>query len=166
MDLRFKVMITRTSLLPFCVLSAPGLVPVCFGAALPVACGSIYKSFAQCLLTLGDSLVETQKDQNTQDIDSVCRYVRHCGNHVLRLGLSWLWIYCPSSVTDFRDSFTFLICGTLSGRCLAFEEMSWQQFDTWTLLHLFKLSSRLTLKKNSVSIHVTGKNRVKIYLIT
>ncbi|CAG5855333.1 unnamed protein product [Menidia menidia] len=49
------------------------LVPVCFGAALPVACGSIYKSFAQCLLTLGDSLVETQKDQNTQDIDSICR---------------------------------------------------------------------------------------------
>ncbi|KAM4593698.1 neuritin 1-like b [Odontesthes bonariensis] len=49
------------------------LVPLCFGAALPVACDSIYKSFAQCLLTLGDSLVETQKDQNTQDIDSVCR---------------------------------------------------------------------------------------------
>ncbi|KAM3626134.1 uncharacterized protein V6R79_023256 [Siganus canaliculatus] len=49
------------------------LVPVCFGAAIPVSCGSIYKSFAQCLLALGDSLVETQKDQNTQDIDAICR---------------------------------------------------------------------------------------------
>uniref|UniRef100_A0A3P9LXH2 Neuritin 1-like b n=1 Tax=Oryzias latipes TaxID=8090 RepID=A0A3P9LXH2_ORYLA len=42
-------------------------------SAIPVACGSIYRSFAQCLLTLGDSLVETQKDQSTQDIDSICR---------------------------------------------------------------------------------------------
>ncbi|KAG7482725.1 neuritin [Solea senegalensis] len=50
-----------------------GLVPACFGAAIPVSCGSIYKSFAQCLLTLGDSLVETQKDQSAQDIDAVCR---------------------------------------------------------------------------------------------
>ncbi|XP_034434626.1 neuritin 1-like b [Hippoglossus hippoglossus] len=50
-----------------------GLVPVCFGAAIPISCGSIYKSFAQCLLTLGDSLVETQKDQSTQDIDAICR---------------------------------------------------------------------------------------------
>lgn len=48
---------------------------MCFGAAIPVACGSIYKSFAQCLLALGDSLVETQKDQDTQDIDSICRCV-------------------------------------------------------------------------------------------
>lgn len=50
-----------------------GLVTVCFGAAIPYSCGSIYKSFAQCLLTLGDSLVDTQKDQSTQDIDSICR---------------------------------------------------------------------------------------------
>ncbi|XP_029354835.1 neuritin 1-like b [Echeneis naucrates] len=50
-----------------------GLVPVTFGAAAPVSCGSIYKSFAQCLLTLGDSLVETQRDQSTQDIDAICR---------------------------------------------------------------------------------------------
>ncbi|XP_026176124.1 neuritin 1-like b [Mastacembelus armatus] len=49
------------------------LVPVCFGAAIPVSCGSIYKSFAQCLVTLGDSLVETTKDQDTQDIDAICR---------------------------------------------------------------------------------------------
>ncbi|XP_015259093.1 neuritin 1-like b [Cyprinodon tularosa] len=49
------------------------LAPVCLGAAIPAACGTIYKSFAQCLLSLGDSLVETQKDQNTQDIDSICR---------------------------------------------------------------------------------------------
>ncbi|XP_077420893.1 neuritin 1-like b isoform X2 [Vanacampus margaritifer] len=49
------------------------LVRVCNGAAIAVSCGSIYKSFAQCLLTLGDSLVETQKDQDTQDIDSICR---------------------------------------------------------------------------------------------
>lgn len=62
---------TVTVLLPiaFCL----SLFPLCFGAAIPVSCGSIYKSFAQCLLTLGDSLVETQKDQSTQDIDAICR---------------------------------------------------------------------------------------------
>ncbi|XP_034725183.1 neuritin 1-like b [Etheostoma cragini] len=49
------------------------LAPMCFGAAISVSCNSIYKSFAQCLLTLGDSLVETQKDQSTQDIDAICR---------------------------------------------------------------------------------------------
>nr|XP_020462038.1 neuritin-like protein [Monopterus albus] len=49
------------------------LVPVCFGAAIPVSCGSIYKSFAQCLVTLGDSLEETQKDPSTQDINAICR---------------------------------------------------------------------------------------------
>ncbi|XP_037548791.1 neuritin 1-like b [Nematolebias whitei] len=61
----------RPALLPFALCLA--LAPVCFGAAIPIACSSIYKSFAQCLLTLGDSLVETQKEQDTQDIDSVCR---------------------------------------------------------------------------------------------
>uniref|UniRef100_A0A8C5I2B3 Neuritin 1-like b n=1 Tax=Gouania willdenowi TaxID=441366 RepID=A0A8C5I2B3_GOUWI len=49
------------------------LCSLCLGASIPVSCGSIYKSFAQCLLTLGDSLVETQKDQNTQDINTICR---------------------------------------------------------------------------------------------
>ncbi|XP_075996764.1 neuritin 1-like b [Genypterus blacodes] len=49
------------------------LVPASQGASIPTSCGSIYKSFAQCLLTLGDSLVETQKDDNTQDIDTICR---------------------------------------------------------------------------------------------
>ncbi|XP_027869800.1 neuritin 1-like b [Xiphophorus couchianus] len=49
------------------------LAPVCLGAAIPAACGTIYKGFAQCLISLGDSLAETQKDQNTQDIDSICR---------------------------------------------------------------------------------------------
>ncbi|XP_029950760.1 neuritin 1-like b [Salarias fasciatus] len=62
---------TVTVLLPAAVCLS--LFPLCFGAAIPVSCGSIYKSFAQCLLTLGDSLVETQKDQNTQDIDAICR---------------------------------------------------------------------------------------------
>ncbi|XP_060901885.1 neuritin 1-like b [Labrus mixtus] len=60
-----------TMLLP--VTLCLSLVPVCFGAVIPVSCGSIYKSFAQCLLSLGDSLVETQKDQSTQDIDAICR---------------------------------------------------------------------------------------------
>ncbi|CAJ1049151.1 neuritin 1-like b [Xyrichtys novacula] len=60
-----------TMLLP--VALCLSLVPVCFGAAISVSCGSIYKSFAQCLVTLGDSLVETQKDQSTQDIAAVCR---------------------------------------------------------------------------------------------
>ncbi|XP_020797219.1 neuritin 1-like b [Boleophthalmus pectinirostris] len=49
------------------------LVPLTLGAAIPPSCGSIYKSFAQCLLKLGDSLVENQPDQNTQDIDAICR---------------------------------------------------------------------------------------------
>ncbi|XP_031702683.1 neuritin 1-like b [Anarrhichthys ocellatus] len=49
------------------------LVTVCSGAAIPYSCGSIYKSFAQCLVTLGDSFVDTQKDQSMQDIDSICR---------------------------------------------------------------------------------------------
>ncbi|XP_070760228.1 neuritin 1-like b [Enoplosus armatus] len=62
---------TATMLLPIALCLS--LVPVCFGAALPTSCDSIYKSFAQCLLTLGDSLVETQKDQSTQDIDAICR---------------------------------------------------------------------------------------------
>ncbi|KAK1891089.1 Neuritin-like protein [Dissostichus eleginoides] len=62
---------TATMLLPIALCLS--LVPVSFGAAIPVSCASIYKSFAQCLLTLGDSLVETQQDQNTQDIDAICR---------------------------------------------------------------------------------------------
>ncbi|KAM9860551.1 neuritin 1-like b [Aulostomus maculatus] len=56
-------------LLPLCF----SLIRVCSGAAIPISCGSIYKSFAQCLLSLGDSLVETQKGQSTQDIDAICR---------------------------------------------------------------------------------------------
>uniref|UniRef100_A0A3P8T6I9 Neuritin 1-like b n=1 Tax=Amphiprion percula TaxID=161767 RepID=A0A3P8T6I9_AMPPE len=62
---------TVSVLLPIALLHS--FIPVCFGAAIPVSCGSIYKRFAQCLLTLGDSLVETQKDQSTQDIDAICR---------------------------------------------------------------------------------------------
>ncbi|XP_019742118.1 neuritin 1-like b [Hippocampus comes] len=55
------------------IIFSISLVQVCHGAAIAVSCGSIYKSFAQCLLTLGDSLVVTQKDQDTQDIDTICR---------------------------------------------------------------------------------------------
>lgn len=55
-----------------------GLLPLCFGAAIPVSCGSIYKSFAQCLVTLGDSLGETEKEPNKQDIDAICRCVPAC----------------------------------------------------------------------------------------
>ncbi|XP_023673050.1 neuritin-like protein isoform X1 [Paramormyrops kingsleyae] len=37
-------------------------------------CGSIYKGFAQCLLALGDSMADSvQKDEGTQEIDTVCR---------------------------------------------------------------------------------------------
>ncbi|XP_034017553.1 neuritin 1-like b [Thalassophryne amazonica] len=63
---------TVTMLLP-AALCISTLVSVCLGAAIPISCDSIYKRFAQCLLTLGDSLVEPQKDQSTQDIDSICR---------------------------------------------------------------------------------------------
>ncbi|KAL1007299.1 hypothetical protein UPYG_G00084680 [Umbra pygmaea] len=50
-----------------------GLAPVCLTAAISSSCGVIYKSFAQCLLTLGDSLGDTKKEQSTQNIDAVCR---------------------------------------------------------------------------------------------
>ncbi|KAF7211907.1 neuritin-like protein [Nothobranchius furzeri] len=60
-----------TALLPIALCLS--LVHMCSGAAIPIACGSIYKSFAQCLVTLGDSLGDTQKDQNTQDINFICR---------------------------------------------------------------------------------------------
>ncbi|KAG7278829.1 hypothetical protein CRUP_010392 [Coryphaenoides rupestris] len=52
-----------------------GLVPLCSAAALPVSCGSIYKSFADCLVTLGDSLGDTRKDSGLQDIDAICSTV-------------------------------------------------------------------------------------------
>ncbi|KAI4877891.1 hypothetical protein NFI96_002309 [Prochilodus magdalenae] len=43
-------------------------------AAAARRCGSIYKGFAECLLVLGDSLsVSNQKDDDTQEIDSICR---------------------------------------------------------------------------------------------
>ncbi|XP_010878088.1 neuritin 1-like b [Esox lucius] len=60
-----------TFLLP--VVLYLSLTPVCLAAALSGSCGVIYKSFAQCLLTLGDSLGDTQKEQSSQDIDAVCR---------------------------------------------------------------------------------------------
>ncbi|XP_013982463.1 neuritin-like protein [Salmo salar] len=62
---------TVTFLLPVALYLC--LAPVCWAAALPSSCGVIYKSFAQCLLTLGDSLGDTQKEQSIQDIDTVCR---------------------------------------------------------------------------------------------
>ncbi|KAL7878834.1 hypothetical protein AOLI_G00098080 [Acnodon oligacanthus] len=50
------------------------LVPGPGSAAAARRCGSIYKGFAQCLLALGDSLsVSSQKDDDTQEIDSICR---------------------------------------------------------------------------------------------
>ncbi|CAL1604042.1 unnamed protein product [Knipowitschia caucasica] len=60
-----KMLLTLATFFYFVTLS--------LGAAIPPSCGSIYKSFAQCLLRLGDSLVENQPDQNTQDIDAICR---------------------------------------------------------------------------------------------
>ncbi|KAL6479133.1 hypothetical protein MHYP_G00125660 [Metynnis hypsauchen] len=50
------------------------LLPGPGSAAAARRCGSIYKGFAQCLLALGDSLsVSSQKDDDTQEIDSICR---------------------------------------------------------------------------------------------
>ncbi|XDV28791.1 hypothetical protein PO909_032004, partial [Leuciscus waleckii] len=50
------------------------LVPSPCSAAATTKCSSIYKGFAQCLLALGDSLsVSTQKDEDTQEIDSICK---------------------------------------------------------------------------------------------
>ncbi|XP_036441640.1 neuritin 1-like a [Colossoma macropomum] len=44
------------------------------GSAAARRCGSIYKGFAECLVALGDSLsVSSQKDDDTQEIDSICR---------------------------------------------------------------------------------------------
>ncbi|XP_022535426.2 neuritin 1-like a [Astyanax mexicanus] len=50
------------------------LVPSLSSAAATLRCGSIYKDFAKCLLALGESLsVSSQKDDDTQEIDSICR---------------------------------------------------------------------------------------------
>ncbi|XP_051953509.1 neuritin-like protein [Xyrauchen texanus] len=50
------------------------LVPSPCSSAVTRRCGSIYKGFAQCLLTLGDSLsVSAQKDEDMQEIDSICK---------------------------------------------------------------------------------------------
>ncbi|XP_076848075.1 neuritin 1-like a [Brachyhypopomus gauderio] len=50
------------------------LVPSPSSTAAARRCGSIYKGFAQCLLALGDSLsVSSQKEEDTQEIDSICR---------------------------------------------------------------------------------------------
>ncbi|XP_058607719.1 neuritin 1-like a [Onychostoma macrolepis] len=50
------------------------LVPSPCSAAATKKCSSIYKGFAQCLLALGDSLsVSSQKDEDTQEIDSICK---------------------------------------------------------------------------------------------
>ncbi|XP_049329662.1 neuritin 1-like b [Astyanax mexicanus] len=42
------------------------------GAAITPLCSSVYRGFAECLVTLGDS-VSVQSD-NVQDITSICRY--------------------------------------------------------------------------------------------
>ncbi|XP_067091680.1 neuritin 1-like a [Osmerus mordax] len=58
------------------------LLPVAFLLMFPLPsatfssrkCGSIYKGFAQCLMTLGDSLSEsTHKDHDAHEIHSICR---------------------------------------------------------------------------------------------
>lgn len=88
----------------FCLFLPAGLFPVCFGAAIPVSCGSIYKSFAQCLVALGDSLLETEKHQNTQDIDAICR----CEKKKSSLYWSccfWLSLQVSAVVVGFQISF-------------------------------------------------------------
>ncbi|XP_072516865.1 neuritin 1-like b [Salminus brasiliensis] len=42
------------------------------GAAVTPLCSSVYRGFADCLVTLGDS-VSSQSD-NVQDINSICKY--------------------------------------------------------------------------------------------
>lgn len=42
------------------------------GAAITPLCSSVYRGFAECLVTLGDS-VSSQSD-NVQDINSICKY--------------------------------------------------------------------------------------------
>lgn len=84
----------------FCLFLPAGLFPVCFGAAIPVSCGSIYKSFAQCLVALGDSLVETEKNQ---DIDAICR----CALKKIQLALKLVLLTFQLStvVAGFQISF-------------------------------------------------------------
>ncbi|KAJ8339708.1 hypothetical protein SKAU_G00343410 [Synaphobranchus kaupii] len=42
-------------------------------AASTRQCGSIYRGFAQCLLTLGDSMTNSvQREENTAEIDTIC----------------------------------------------------------------------------------------------
>ncbi|XP_053282335.1 neuritin 1-like a [Pleuronectes platessa] len=53
-----------------CVLLSP--CPVT--AASARRCHSIYKGFAQCLMSLGDSLTDSaRKDEDTHEIHSICR---------------------------------------------------------------------------------------------
>ncbi|XP_072551166.1 neuritin 1-like a [Salminus brasiliensis] len=77
--------------------SACFLLPVAFylllvpspGSAAAAAwrCSIIYRGFAQCLLVLGDSLsVSSQKDDDKQEIDSICRSwddFHECANIVM-----------------------------------------------------------------------------------
>ncbi|XP_030620996.1 neuritin 1-like b [Chanos chanos] len=53
--------------IPLCL----SLCSTVLSAAVTPPCASVYKGFAECLLTLGDS-VNTQTD-NTQDINSICK---------------------------------------------------------------------------------------------
>lgn len=59
----------------FCVCSAV-LSPCPVATASAGRCHSIYKGFAQCLMTLGDSLTDsTHKDEDMHEIHSICRSV-------------------------------------------------------------------------------------------
>lgn len=72
----FKWGTKRWLILLYCCVSlfVLVLVPSPCSAAATTKCSSIYKGFAQCLLALGDSLsVSTQKEEDTQEIDSICK---------------------------------------------------------------------------------------------
>ncbi|XP_018606957.1 neuritin 1-like b [Scleropages formosus] len=50
------------------------LVPSPTSSATTRKCGAIYRGFAQCLLTLGDSMADSmQNDEGTQEIDTICK---------------------------------------------------------------------------------------------
>lgn len=51
------------------------LSPCLVAAASPRRCHTIYKGFAHCLMTLGDSLTNSaQKDEDGHEIHSICRW--------------------------------------------------------------------------------------------
>ncbi len=72
----------------FCILilncfhfSFSGLCSSVLSAAVTPPCSSVYRGFAECLVTLGDSV--SSKDDNPQDINSICKWATFTHTYTL-----------------------------------------------------------------------------------